>query len=717
MKKSFRILALSFCVMLLAGLLTPISAASAPYTTYNYSMEGEILISPHAYTPDSQVTAFEMGMTTELNGPQDIFVDSDMKIYISDTGNSRVVVCDPQFRFLFEIKDFINEHGVRDSLKTPYGLFVNDEAIYVCDRDNSRIVVFNKEGNFLSIINAPTADVMGDDTTFMPVSVGVAPSGTIYIVSESTISGIIALNPDGSFQSFIGAQKTAVPLATRIRRMIFPDIVTESYVSTPYKSLTLDDEGIVWATVVFSGADLANLTSAINSQASSGTAADSIYAPVKRLNPRGDDIMTRTGFTMPCGDVDLQHFGFGDATTGPSTLIDVAIGPNGMWSVLDSKRNRIFTYDSEGNLLFAFGDSGKQLGNLTSPTALSYYGSDLYVLDSVLNSVTVYKRTDYGDVINEALYHNSIREYSTAFNDWVDILKRNLNFDAAYIGIGKNLYRQGEFSEAMEYYRDANETRNYSEAFKSHRKEVVEKNLGWILLIAIAVIVGLSMFFKYVGKVNQAGMTKTGKRTWWEEFLYGFYVIMHPFDGFWDLKHEKRGSVRGALAIVAMTVVAVVYQSIGSAYLFGGGSAKNLLYPVMTVVAPLMLWCVANWCLTTLFDGEGSFKDIFIASSYALVPIALIGIPTTVITNFLSLSEKELITMLFAISYVWLGMLIFFGAMTTHGYSMGRNILITAATIIGMLFILFLILLFTNLIQQMVNFISGIISELSYRAQ
>ena len=65
---------------------------------------------------------------------------------------------------------------------------------------------------------------------------------------------------------------------------------------------------------------------------------------------------------------------------------------------------------------------------------------------------------------------------------------------------------------------------------------------------------------------------------------------------------------------------------------------------------------------------------------------------------------------------VWLGMLLFFGIMTTHGYSMGLNIGMTIFTIIAMMFIVFLIMLFANLIQRMVGFVTDIITELSYRS-
>lgn len=708
MKKLTRVLVLLMCFVLLA--VIPVSAAAAPYETYTYSIDGGIFLSPHAYTPSASITFYEMNMSTPLNSPQDIFVDENGNgnIYISDTKNNRVVVCNSDFIYQFEISSFINEHGVPDSLLEPTGLYVYEDTLYVCDTLNARIVLFDREGNFKSIVNAPSADVMGSDTLFRPVAVGVNKSGTMYIVSSQTYSGIIALNPDGSFQAFLGAQKTSVSLAVRIRRMIFPNITTESYISTPYKNLTMDDEGIVWATIIFSDDEVNNLSNAIFS-------GSSTYAPIKRLNARGDDIMVRNGFFMPAGEVVFSDLQAMTKETGPSTLVDIAMGPNGMWSVVDSKRGKIYTYDSEGNLLFAFGDKGKQLGHLTTPTAITYCGSDIYVLDSTLNSVTIYKRTDYGDIIDQALMHNTKREYSAAYQDWRDILKRNNNFDAAYVGIGKNLYRQGEYEEAMDYYEAAYETENYSIAFKAWRKAFVEKNILWILLVAVVVIVLLVKAMGYVGKKNKEGVVKTGKRTLWEEFLYGFYVIMHPFDGFWDLKHEKRGSVRGALCILALTVASVVYQNIGSSYLFGGSDYVNIVGPTVSVLVLVILWCLANWCLTTLFDGEGTLKDIFVATCYALVPIPLITIPATLATNICSLSEAEFISLALGVAYVWTGMLIFFGSMTTHGYSMGRNIAITLFTIVGMVFITFVAVLFWNLITRMVSFVSDIITEISYR--
>ena len=270
MKKLTRILVLLLSFILLAGGVA-CQAAEAMYYTYTYSITGEAVESPHAYTPDKSVDSFTMNLPDPLNEPKDIFVDEKGNgyIYISDisaSGVGRVIVCDSNFVYQYSFTDFVNQHGNPDKLKSPEGLFIYEDSLYVCDKENSRIVIFNtKTKEFVSMIEAPQADVMGTDTVFRPVAVGVNASGTTYIVSDQTYSGIIALNPDGSFQAFLGAQKTSVSLAVRIRRMIFPTITTESYISTPYKNLTMDSEGQIWATIVFGADETKDLSAAIQS--------------------------------------------------------------------------------------------------------------------------------------------------------------------------------------------------------------------------------------------------------------------------------------------------------------------------------------------------------------------------------------------------------------------------------------------------------------------
>ena len=723
MKKFTKIISLAFVMLLLVSSVISVSAASTPYKTYTYTMDGIVTYSPAAYVPDREIDYYAMNMDTPIGDATDLFVAPDGKLYIADKGNSRIVVLDKNAQYITELKEFVNEQGVPDKLYECEGVFVNDKNIYICDTKNARIVVFDLEYNFDHIINAPELDVMGQNEKFSPVAMAVDSSGRMYIVSTQTYSGIFAINADGTFQGFVGVQKASVPLATRIRRMLFPNTSVNTYSSFAYNNVSIDSEDFIWATT------FGDVTSdeAVLELESKLLGGDADSATVKRLNAAGQDIMIRNGFFMPIGEVNFVTSDTKVSSQAPvrghSKLVDVALGPNGTWSTIDRDRSRIFTYDSRGQLLYAFGDSGSQLGNLKSPTAIVYVGSDIYVLGQSIiagrgSVITVFQRTEYGDLIDSAIQYNNERQYDLALEKWKEILQRNNNFDSAYVGIGENLFLKGEYEEAMRYFKAATDTTDYSECFRMLRKAWVEKYFLVVLVVIGVLIFLLVKAFSAIKKKNNAGTTKTGKRTFWEEVLFAFHLIMHPFDGFWDLKHEKRGSVRGAIFYVALASLTVVYSSVGMAYIFNpysayAGNGFNFFYSIATVIVPLALWCVANWCITTLFDGEGTLKDIFISTSYSLLPMTLTLIPATLLSNIAVEGEGAMIKLVSTLGFIWMGLLIFFGTMTTHGYSMGKNILATLGTILGMLFIMFLIMLFFNLIRRMVGFVTGLIEEIA----
>ena len=361
---------------------------------------------------------------------------------------------------------------------------------------------------------------------------------------------------------------------------------------------------------------------------------------------------------------------------------------------------------------------GTQLGNISQGgmEAVVYHGDEMMLLDKISNSFTIYRRTEYGDLLLDAINHQNERMYDLSVEDWTNILQRNSNFDTAYIGIGDALNRDAKYDEAMEYYRSAYNVDNYSASFREVRKEWVAKWIWTIPLFIVVVCVLLTKFFKYAGRVNKETQLKVGKKSFKEELLYGFHLIFHPFDGFWDIKHELRGSVRAGIVYIAVTILAFFYQSVGTGYIFNpSGEFMGLFGQIISVLVPLILWVIGNWCLTTLMDGEGSLKDIFIASSYSLLPLPLLIIPSVMLSNILAVNEGQLVSLLVGIAFVWTGMLLFFGMMVTHDYSLGKNFITTIGTIVAMAFIIFVAVLFSSLVARMVSFVSSIFVELSYR--
>jgi hypothetical protein len=269
----------------------------------------------------------------------------------------------------------------------------------------------------------------------------------------------------------------------------------------------------------------------------------------------------------------------------------------------------------------------------------------------------------------------------------------------------------------MQYYKYAYDQESYSEAYQHYRKDWMESNLWILALIIVVVLVAVLMFAKWVNKVNAAGLKYSEKRKWYEEVCYGFHVIVHPFDGFWDLKHEKRGSVRGATIILLLTVFTFVYQSVGRGFLYNKyeGTGVNYVIQISSIVLPVVLLTVSNWCLTTLFDGEGSLADVYIATCYSLLPVVMLVLPTVMVSNFVTLSEQGILTMIETIAWGWTALLWFFGMMVIHDYGLFKNIIITVATIIFMMFVMFVAVLFTSLLGRVFTFFYNIYAELSYR--
>ena len=687
------------------------SVNAAAYTTYTYSYDGFALKSPDAYVPDRLVDSNYMGLEVPLDDPRDLEVDDEGNVYIVDANMDRVIVTDRYYKVKFEISSFLNEHGVWDSFNDPSGVAITEDYIYVCDTNNNRIVMFDRDGNYYKIVPKPVSAYFVEGSLYKPVAVAVDEYGRLFVVSSTTYQGIIVMDDDANFSGFIGAQKVSISVMERIWREIQTEEQRESseeYISSEFNNITIDSDGFIYVTTSSIDEDVQQ--SAMNSRSTDGD-----YAPVKKLNSTGYDVMGRNGFWPPSGEVKVA-FASNSAISGASKIIDVAVGPEGTWSIIDEKRSKTYTYDKYGNLLFIFGDTGEQLGNIYNIEAIAYSGNDIILLDKSKDCFTVYKRTAYGDLLLEALSHQNNRIYDVAVDDWTGILQRNSNFDTAYIGIGDAMYREAEYETSMEYYKYAYNTEGYSNSFREVRKEWVAKWIWTIPIIVVVICVALSKFFKYAGKVNKETALKVGKKSFKEELLYGFHLIFHPFDGFWDLKHEQRGSVRAGIVYVIITIITFFYQSVGTGYIFNPtGNFMNIFAQIASVAVPLLLWVVGNWCLTTLFDGEGSFKDIFIATTYSLLPVPMLVIPSVILSNILAKNEGQMITLLVGIAFAWAGMLIFFGMMVTHDYSLLKNVTTTLGTIVAMAFIIFVAVLFTSLVAKMVSFISSIIVELTYR--
>jgi hypothetical protein len=203
-----------------------------------------------------------------------------------------------------------------------------------------------------------------------------------------------------------------------------------------------------------------------------------------------------------------------------------------------------------------------------------------------------------------------------------------------------------------------------------------------------------------------------------QDFIkFPLHLIVHPFDGFWDMKYDGKGKVRVALVILALVVLSIILQNQFAGFLVNYNDPRylNSISQLLTIVFPFFLWCISNWAITTLMDGEGKFKEIVMATGYALVPIVLLYVPITVASRFMVEEETAFYYLVISVSSIWFVGLLFVGTMTVHQYSAFKTIITMILTIIVMGIIVFLGTLVLSMMQQIYEFIVNIYREIIFR--
>lgn len=197
-----------------------------------------------------------------------------------------------------------------------------------------------------------------------------------------------------------------------------------------------------------------------------------------------------------------------------------------------------------------------------------------------------------------------------------------------------------------------------------------------------------------------------------KELRYALYLTVHPFKGFWDIKYEKEGSLKTAFILLAATIVVQIISNLKTGYLFGGVSINyNFMRTVTSSLFLFFSWCLANWCLTCLSDGKGTFKDIMMFTSYSLTPYIILQLIMVIVSNIFIQREATFYSMLGGLSLVWVAFLLVTGMLTTHHFTLTRTVVVLAFTIVGMVVIAFLILLVFTMFQQVIGFVSAVIDE------
>ena len=441
-------------------------AEELPYDTYNYTYWEDIALTPAAYVPTGTVTGVNLG-AGDFWEPQDLCVAPDGLIYVADTRNNRIVVLDEGLTETVRVIDSFDRDGTQDTFNAPYGVCVSENMqLYVADSNNKRIVVLTPEGEFVKIIDNPQSEILEEGFDFTPLKVTVDYADRVYVVAKNAFEGILVFESDGQFTGYFGTIEVKITLWEKFwRRLATKEerAKQQLYIPTEFTGIDIDADGFVYA-------------SNIDSEGIQG---------VRRLNPRGEDVIQKGENGNLGGDLIVGLYG---TYGGPSEFTDVVYRGRGIYSLLDRKRGRIFTYDREGNLLYIFGGLGSQEGTFNTPIAIEAIGDQIIVLDAYNNSIVKFGETQYGSLINDAVGLRYDGDETQAIAKWQQVLRIDENNELANTGIGKAYLTAGDNEAAMHYLELGMNRKYYSIAWKRLRNEILIAHINVIMTVVIILI-------------------------------------------------------------------------------------------------------------------------------------------------------------------------------------------------------------------------------------
>ncbi|GHV38538.1 hypothetical protein FACS189490_00650 [Clostridia bacterium] len=479
------------CVLLSSVLFSAEAFAMLPNTSYNqiiYDADAIMYWSaPASFVPEKEYDFAEIG---GLKDPRDIFVTDDGKyFYIVDTGNNRIIRCDDKLNPIpgFILSEFEYD-GKNESLNAPQGVYVDKytDLIYVCDTQNHRIVVFDADFNCVRIFNQPEILLSGETDSFnyLPSKILVNMSGQMLVIVQALNKGIMELSSDGEFVGYMGAPAVSVDMWQKFLRLFMTKeqkSKMEKFVPTEFDNFAFDEAEFIYAA---SSTQMGQLLSRYSDEI-----AVKDLAPVKKLNPKGDNVISYD-YYPPMGDIYFNVM---------TQFVDVVYLKNDVFCALNKNMGRLYAYDGDGRFLYMFGGGagerlsrGSQLGTFKSPVAVERIGTRYFVLDQGTRTITSFLPTEYGAAIERSVNAYYDGDYDAAFSNWEEILNMNGNYHQAIEGMARVLLRKGEYKQALDYFKiiDSN-GKHASDAFKQYRKQLVTEHATLIFAVVIAVFAAL----------------------------------------------------------------------------------------------------------------------------------------------------------------------------------------------------------------------------------
>lgn len=693
--------------------MTALAQDSAPtdsFTHWDMSNGTKKLVAMRdVYQATKTIDIRGLGLTEKVKGTfSDICCDEAGNLYVLTT-DSRLFQLDRDYNLIKTIT-------VTDAAGTPVtydgakGLLVSDGVIYICDTDGLRILCCNTDGALLREIGRPegeNAELLPADLRFAPLKIGLDSKGYMYVICDGAYYGAMLFDPNGEFTGFYGANTVAATALSTLQYLWDALTMTEekqqaSVKKLPYQFLDLyvDAKDFVYTCT------------------GKTTDSGSTTGQLKKLSPSGTNILYKQQWTGK--RVSSSSFNFGESSVMmrqnkrvTQDFVGIQVDERGYIYALDGAFGLIYVYDTDCNLITAFGGgrtSGKQTGVFTNAVAMVYDNGRVMVADGKLNTVTVFERTAYGETLLAAQKKTLDADYTGAKAEWQQVIAQDSNSRLAMRGLAKAYYAEGDYETALTYAQDGFDFVTYGQALGEVQGDFISRNFVWVFLVILAVVAALVAVLIITVK-KQVVMIKNPK------LRLLFTACIHPFDTFNAVRYKNMGSVPIAAVMTVLFYFSSILVVTGSNFRFTtfDPQTSSSVFQLIQTIGLVLLWTIANWAVSTLQEGKGRLKEIFVVTGYATLPMVVYNVLATILSHVITSPESALLSFLNTFALILTGIILTIGLMVVHEFSFPKFLLSVVLTLFAMILIVFIVFMIGMLISQLWMFIVTVAMEAIYR--
>lgn len=695
-------------LVLVTGLSASVSAEPTDSFTHEdtYDVDPISVMSREMYVSTEFLSASNMGLDASFVGISDLCADSQGNVYFLIGDDSRIVVLDSDYMYKTTVS--ITEAGNKIRFDGAQGIYIDDKNnLYVCDTLNSRIIVADMNGSVKKYMEQPDSNLLPEDFFYQPYRMAIDKKGYMYIISLGCYYGALSYSPSGEFLGFYGANSVkATALDTlsflwnKLTQTDAKKAASAKVLPYSFVDLALDSEGYM-LTCTGKTEDLSNGA-----------------GQIRKLSPSGSDILYKrdtTGNSTSSASVNfLENKPVKrQQRTLVQNIIAVDTDKDNFIYALDQAYGLVYVYDSECNMLCGFGggsEQSRQRGIFAQAVSLLVHNDNILVADSKSGTVTVFALTGYGSALKKAQAAYILGDYEESKQLWREVLSYNRNSQLAYRGLAMAAIVDKDYESALEYAEIGYDYTVYDMAFK----ELISKRIseGFIVIFPVSILLIVALIaFLVIRKKKNIVLLKN------EKVKLALSSVVHPYASFEEIKYKNMGSLTVAFVVIILFFFADMFRKTCSGFLAMEGTAStyNVAYTLLGTVGVLILWVISNWLVSCLFDGKGTFKDVLVATTYALIPYVVFIYIRVILSHFLTLSGLSILNGFGVAVLILTGYLLMIALMAAHEYDFFKFLSTTIVSVLFMILIVFVIFLVGVLWQQISKFVSSIFTELMYR--